>query len=92
MPDLELTDYSLLILADVGCVGARMSQRLHTLIGNKYGTALKSPPGPLQSLVVAGLVEVRPTDNGYKIEMTDKGLRVQSTLMLALRDAVKTHA
>jgi hypothetical protein len=92
MPDLELTDYSLLLLADLGCAGKRVSQRIHTLLGASYGTASKSPPGPLNSLVLAGLVEVRPTDNGYKIEITDKGLIVQSTLMLALREAVKTHA
>lgn len=89
MPAPELTDLSLLILADLGVKQSRNQQRLNTLIGDAQGSNWKNPPTDLKALADAGLVEIRRTGSadGYKAEITDRGLLLHRCLMAALRNA-----
>lgn len=98
--EIDLTDLSLLIFADVATTGKRTQQRLNTLCAAQQGLCVTRPPKALQALERAGLIEIRRTTpgrgrkdaehTGYKFDITDKGLSLHRRLMAALRHAA-TH-
>jgi hypothetical protein len=86
MPLPELTELSLLILADLSGTGKRTQQRIRTLQLNAGDQAAR--PRGLQALEAHGLVTIHPvTGGGYKVSITDAGISRHTALMTTLRNA-----
>lgn len=85
MPAPELNDTSLLILADLGVSQERTKTRINTLQEGSTPRCFTGPPASLHALAEAGLVEIRNTAGGYKVEITDKGLALHRHCMALMR-------
>jgi hypothetical protein len=89
MSEPELTDLSLLILADLGVKPTRNQQRVNTLTQDLLGGNYEIAPASVRALEAAGLLTIRKTGTGknYKLEISDKGLALHRHLIALLRQA-----
>lgn len=84
----DLTDLSLLILADLGGRPKRLKKRIETLAEGQQGHCHKYPPKPLRALEERGWVHIRNsanTEGCYIVEITDEGLKKHTELINKLR-------
>lgn len=85
---IELTDLSLIILADLGGKPRRLKKRIETLSEGQQGKCVKYPPKPLRALEERGWITIKPSymvEDGYTVEITDTGLAKHSQLMNQFR-------
>ena len=83
----DLTDLSFLIFADLGVQPTRTQARINSLTNGLQGNNQTNAPVCLRALVDAGFITHRPTANGYKVEITDKGLALHRQCMALMRQA-----